>query len=133
VKFVLVLALLGSALAQTEKAKGSVCLAPVAEGNDREMGLGNPNGGGRSFNFSVQIDGRERITVSHKHSISVPDLDLNTRHRVRIFRDGKPFTSFSFKFSDYKRRPTKLCLFIKGLYETWQLWDAKDCPWCKCR
>jgi hypothetical protein len=133
VRLVLFILLLGSALAQVSKNTGAICLAPVPKGNDFETGLGNPSGGGRSFNFSVQINNGKLMTFSHTESILVSHLELEAKHRVKVFRDGKPFASFSFKFSEYKRHPKKLCLFINELYETWQLWDDKDCPWCKCR
>jgi len=103
-----------SILAET----ATVCIAPVPEGNDRPVSLANPAGGGRTFNFEVAI-GEERVKVLHDRAVAISALDTEAEHLVRIFRDGKPFASFRFRFERYETKD--LCLWFKALYETWSL------------
>lgn len=113
-----------------EEATGFVCIAPVPKPNDRPIDLANPGGGNRSFNFVVQIDNQPKVVVGHEKSWLVADLALNDSHLVRIFRDGKPYASFRFRFSEYKEK--KLCLWFRALYETWSLSNSSSAVGCKC-
>ena len=108
--------------AQNPDQSGSVCIAPISAPNSNPISLANPAGGNRSFNFEIQIDSLPKISISTKVSQKVRNLSISKPHRVRIFRDGKPFESFRFQFSNYKR--TNLCLWFKELYETWSLTDS---------
>lgn len=66
-----------------------------------------------------------------KESMTISALDLAAPHRIVVSCESKAQQSFKFRFSDFKTR--KLCLFINDLYKTAQLWNDKDCPWCKCK
>lgn len=113
------------------QTSGSICLATITPPNSEEKSLANPSGGNRIASYSVQIDKRKALTASKDKSINVSGLAVGTRHLVKIFGDGKPVESFRFSFSDFST--TKLCLWFNSLYQTWQLWDAKDGgAKCKC-
>jgi hypothetical protein len=63
--------------------------------------------------------------------MKVDDLDMAAKHRVVVYRAGKPQQSFGFRFSGFEEN--KACLFLNGLYWTAQLWEPKRAPWCKCK
>jgi hypothetical protein len=110
---------------------GSICIATVTPPNSGQKSLANPSGGNRIASYSIQIDKGKPLTTSKDKSINVSGLAVEKRHLVRIFGDGKLVESFWFAFSEFSTN--KLCLFFKPLYETWQLWDAKDGgAWCRC-
>ena len=109
---------------------GSICIAPVPKPNDRPRSLGNPSGGNRSFNFTIQVDQQARVPVDHEKSILISDLAIKGTHLIQIFRDGKPFASFRFRFEQYKSKDP--CLWFKALYETWSLWENTPSIGCKC-
>jgi hypothetical protein len=112
-------------------SSGSICLATITPPNSEQKSLANPSGGNPISSYSVQIDKRKALTASKEKSINVPGLAVDRRHLVKIFGDGKPVESFWFKFSEFST--TKLCLWFNPLYQTWQLWDAKDGgAKCKC-
>ena len=106
------------------------CIAPVPKSNDRPVTLANPTGGNRSFNFAIRIDQQPRVPVDHEEPLLISDLAIKETHFVQIFRDGKPFASFRFRFEDYKSK--ELCLWFKALYETWSLWENTPSVGCKC-
>jgi len=84
-----------------------------------------------SGKLSLRIDTLQAVPWPNKKSLKIEDLDLTSRHRVVISCDGKPQQSFRFRFSEFKTGD--LCLFINELYQTAQLWEPKQAPWCKCR
>ena len=110
---------------------GVLCIAPVPLPTPGEISLANPTGGGRTFNFEIQIDKLEPIKTDHTETITLKDLSLEEKHLVQIRRDGKISTSFWFNFAE--RGGKNLCLWFKPLYETWNLWPASKCgSWCIC-
>jgi hypothetical protein len=121
-----------------QSESGSVCIAPVLE----KPILGSAPGlFCESENLSLRIDTQQAVPlplISEHHgeyqigkSVKIDALDTATRHRVVVYCDGKPQQSFTLRFSDFKTK--QLCLFINDLYKTAQLWEAKRCPWCKCK
>ena len=117
-----------SVLAPAQTGTGKVCLAPVPK---VLKGYSSPEVQCASLDFTVQIDDRVPIALSETKSILVDKLDIRARHMVVVRCDGKPNQTFRFRFADYESQ--KLCFFIHGLYKTAQLWEDKQCPWCKCR
>jgi len=109
---------------------GSMCIASVTPPNSEQKSLSNPAGGNPISSYSVQIDKRKPVITSNDKSISISGLAVGRRHLVKIFGDGRPIESFGFRFSGFST--TKLCLWFNTLYETWQLWDARD-GGAKCR
>ena len=116
------LAVITMALSQVLLA-GSVCVAPVAKPNDGVKSLSNPSGGNKIQQYTVQIDGLKRIEVAADHGVSIDGIETAGRHSVKIMGDGKAVTAFHFQFSQYSSRD--LCLWMKPLYETWSLTEAK--------
>jgi hypothetical protein len=114
----------GQSPSQTGPQRGSICIDAVPESNQQPSSLANPNGGGRSFAYSIKIDDAPTREVSHKRGFKISGLALKRQHTIRIFRDGK--LTESFKFSFEKEESSSLCLWFKSLYETWSLWDAKS-------
>jgi hypothetical protein len=121
-----------------EPESGSLCVAPVLEKPDGRSAPGlfcEPEK--LSFKIDLQPAASFQL-ISEQHgkyrigkSLRIDGLDTATRHRVVIYCNGKPQQSFAFRFSDFKTK--QLCLFLNDLYKTAQLWEAKQCPWCKCK
>lgn len=122
-----------------ESETGSLCIAPVFEKPD---GMSAPGLFCESGKLSVRIDTQPVVAfplISEQHggtyrigkSLKIDGLDTSTRHRVVVYCSGKPQQSFTFRFSDFTTN--QLCLFLNDLYKTAQLWEAKRCPWCKCK
>ena len=109
---------------------GSMCIASVTPPNSGQKSLANPSGGNRIASYSVQIDKRKPVITSNDKSISISSLEVGRKHLVKIFGDERQIESFGFRFSEFST--TKLCLWFNALYETWQLWDARD-GGAKCR
>jgi len=116
---------------RSKVSSGSICLATITPPNSEQKSLANPSGGNRISSYSVQVDKRKTVTASKDKSINLSGLAVDRRHLVKIFGDGRPVESFRFTFSQFST--TKLCLWFNSLYQTWQLWDAKDAgAKCKC-
>jgi hypothetical protein len=105
-------------------ASGSVCVSSVPDASPGDTSLGNPAGGGRTFNYAVRIDNGRLTAVPHDKGVRISGLRLGRRHVVRIYRDGKLAHSFRFTFE--QQGSPALCLWYKALYETWSLWPQKD-------
>jgi hypothetical protein len=112
----------------TEPGSRTVCITPVLEVPD---GRSAPGLFCESAKLSLKIDAQQAMRWPIKGSVKVENLNPVTRHRVVVFCDGKPQQSFTFRFSDFNTG--QLCLFLNDLYKTAQLWEAKRCPWCKCK
>jgi len=110
-----------------EPSKGSLCIAPIQE---KASPVSAPGLNCDSEKLSFKIDSMADRPWPTRESVRIDDLGLGERHRVVVLCGGKPQQSFRFRFSEYKG--PKLCLFINDLYKTAQLWEDKDCPWCKC-
>lgn len=113
-------------------ATGQVCIGPIQEPNDEKRQLGNPAGGGRVFDFSIQIGDGEIKALPHKTNVLYGGLDLEKRHWVRIRNQGKQVESFRFSFK--QKESNSLCLWFGELYETWSLWPQEGSyHLCDCR
>jgi len=110
--------------AGSSRDDGSICVASVPLPTPGELSLGNPTGGGRTFEYSIQIDGGKIVDIPHDKGLSITKLALNGKHLVKIRKDGKVVESFRFSFGEL--HSTDLCLFFKSLYETWNLWTGKE-------
>lgn len=122
----IIVAMVGSVFS-AESGSGSICIAPVPETVDGRSAPGMACGLDK---LSLKIDSKT-MAWSIKESVKIGALDVNVRHRVVVFCDGKPQQSFGFRFSDFKT--TDLCLFLNDLYRTVQLSELKRYPWCKCK
>jgi len=114
-------------VSDAQTVQGSVCVAPVPV----EPPTTAAPGQGCSGNLSLKIDAQRGVPWPHKESLKIEHLDLDQRHRVTVLCDGKPLQSFRFSFSEFKTK--ELCLFINDFYQTVQLWESRQSPWCKCK
>jgi hypothetical protein len=113
--------------AGSEPGPGSVCIAPISW---KALAYSAPGLYCDADKVSLKLD--EQIVPSPvKESFKIASLDPTVRHRVVVFCAGKPRQSFTFRFSEFKTN--ELCLFLNDLYKTAQIWEAKRCPWCKCK
>ena len=118
--------------AEPNSNTGSVCIAVVPKPTSGDISLANPTGGGRTFNYSIQIDKGPITPVSNEKAKLISGLSLGQRHPIKIRRDGKLVESFTFTFE--KQGSNKLCLWFKSLYETWTLWTEKEAgKLCRCK
>jgi hypothetical protein len=108
---------------------GVVCVSTVPKPNSDPISLGNPDGGERSFNYTIQI-GSRKVSASTERAVAIDGLSLNKTHLVKILRDGELVESFRFNFA--KEGSNHLRLWYKSLYETWSLGPAKNSK-DKCR
>lgn len=113
--------------AQSTGPSASLCVAPSS---DEEVARCAPGLCG-SGKISLKIDDQPVLPWPKAKSMEINDLDAAAKHRVVIYRAGKPQQSFRFRFSDFKEN--KACLFLNDLYWTAQLWEPKQAPWCKCK
>ncbi len=124
--FIFAACLIGSSQsAQPDDA--SLCVAPSSDDPVERCTPGLCAAGKISF----KVDDEPVLPWPNAKSIKIGDLDAVARHRVVIYRAGKPQQSFRFRFSEFKEN--KACLFLNDLYWTAQLWDPKRAPWCKCK
>jgi hypothetical protein len=84
-----------------------------------------------SGKLSLKIDDQSISPWPKTNSMKISGLDAGAKHRVVIYRAGKPQQSFRFRFSEFKEN--KACLFLNDLYWTAHLWEPKQAPWCKCK
>jgi len=113
-------------------ASGQVCIGPIPKPNDRDRDLANPAGGGRTFDYSVQIDDGVIKHLTHEVNVLYEGLDLDQKHWIRIRNQGKQIESFRFTFKE--KGSDSLCLWFGPLYEAWSLWPQSDSHhFCQCR
>jgi hypothetical protein len=111
---------------------GFVCISSIPEPNDQEILLSNPEGGGRDFNYSVQIDDNEILQLGFNRDREYANLSLEEEHLVKIRKSGKLIESFQFRFEKYQTNA--LCLWFKPLYETWVMGVLDNSTHvCECR
>lgn len=114
-----------------EEPVGSVCLAAAPTPSSGERSLSNPNGGLPDVTYSIQIDAAAPIELSRSTGISSPPLAIGDRHTVIVTQDATRIESFHFRFRPGEAR--ELCLFMKSLYQTWNLWPLEQTgSWCSC-
>jgi hypothetical protein len=79
-----------------------LCIGPIPNPNSVDTGLGNPEGGSRSFKFSVQVDDGKTIDLPFNRRFLYPKLELGIKHLVKIRYEDEIIESFWFKFEAYK-------------------------------
>lgn len=119
------LAIAGDAAAQetASASVGDICVMAIEKASSGEQSLANPAGGGRVFEYTVQVDDRKPSSVSFERNVLLADLATSRRHLVVIRNQGRRVSSFWFDFESAGDR--RLCLWFKELYETWSLSPAK--------
>src|SRR5690349_3336032 len=130
--FTALLGLAMSGVATSDVPTSSICVAPVPawlaenEPADPEVRCPQPAG---PYAYAYHIDNRPRVTWSSQKSERISDLELNERHRIRVWCNGLAQQTVDFRFASYKS--PSLCFFLNDLYGTAQLWERA--PWCKCK
>ena len=109
---------------------GSVCIASVPIATSGSKSLANATASSAPYDFTVTIDRKNPIEVSHRTPILVSNLSLASRHRVQIKQGGRLKESFVFSFSDHNTG--NLCLWFRSLYEIWSLSPPGRMRWCRC-
>ncbi len=110
-----------------ESDSASLCVAPNSDESVVRCAPGLCGSGKISF----KVDDQPVLPWPKVESTKISGLDAVAKHRVVIYRAGKPQQSFRFRFSEFKEN--RACLFLNDLYWTAQLWDPKRAPWCKCK
>jgi hypothetical protein len=110
-----------------ESGDASLCVAPSSDESVVRCAPGLCGSG----MISLKIDDHPVLPWPKVESMKISGLDTTTKHRVIIYRAGKPQQSFRFHFSEFK--VNSACLFLNDLYWTAQLWEPKRAPWCKCK
>ena len=115
---------------------GSVCLVSTAEPTSGEKSLYNYAAGIPWPAYTVQFNDGVAVDMPHAPQsrgpgVLVTGLPLDERHMIRIRLKGKPIESFRFRFEKDDRG--RLCIWVKELYLTWNLWPAHQLPACGCK
>jgi hypothetical protein len=116
-----------SPVSDAQSEQGSLCVAPISVERPTTFAPGLHCSG----SLSLKIDTQKAIPWPQTASLRIEQLDLAQRHRVTVLCDGKPQQSFAFRFSGSKTE--ELSLFINSFYQTVQLWEPRQSPWCKCK
>jgi hypothetical protein len=118
-------------------AVGSVCLLSTTDPTPGEKSLYNYAGGNPTPDYSVQIGKASIVAIPHSPKgagagVLITGIPLADSYVARIRHQGKLLESFRFRFDE--KDGGRLCLFLKELYLTWQLWPADQYPpFCKCK
>jgi len=110
---------------------GLVCIAPIPKPTPGKRSLANPTGGSRNYEYSVQIDNGQILSLPYETNMTYPRLNLKRSHLIVIRDKNHIVESFWFRFEEY--HTGRLCLWYKPLYDSWSLWDLSDSQHlCEC-
>jgi hypothetical protein len=110
-------------------ASGSLCIAKF---RDSESSRSAPGFDCLAGSRALQIDTRARMPWPQHTSEEISDVPLEGVRRIRLFCDGRPLQSFTFRFSQFPS--TRLCLYLDDMYQTPQLKTrSRQTPWCDCK
>lgn len=108
---------------------GTVCVEKLPAFRPLEEYYGRRPRPGSQSEFRILLDEADTLSVQSGMSGVFGNLKDSTRHRVRIFLDGKPREDFLFDFRE--RGSKRLCLYYRKSYGTWSLdpaaWRKKTC------
>jgi hypothetical protein len=107
--------------------RGTVCVAPNSEEPPTRI---SPGGQYNPKTLMVRIDKNNAIPWPHKESVKIDGLDVNQRHLIVLYSDGKRIQSFWFRFAEFQS--PDLCVDFDG-YQGVPLQEIKMSPWCKCK
>lgn len=71
------------------------------------------------------------VPLSINTSVLLSDIPLEGVHKVLIRGDDRPFSAFSFSFTERGR--SDLCLSQSGLYLTWRFHPSPTYGPCQCK
>ena len=122
--------------AVTAPPAGSICVLSVSDPAPAPKSLSNPAGDNPPPDYSLQIGDGSILRIPHSAGgrgpgVLITGVPLAGSRLVKIRHQGKSIESFPLRFEERDRG--KLCLFLKELYLTWQLWPAHSYPpHCNC-
>ena len=109
---------------------GRICIASIEPPNDQPKSLGNPSGGNPDISYSLRIDDRPTVRISHEKGRWIEGLPIDTKLPVVIYEDGERAASF---FVELDKDERSKCIFLNTLYLTWRAWNwNRTGPWCDC-
>jgi hypothetical protein len=117
------------AQARADATTGSLCVLPhVARAQATTRSPEVPPG---AEHYSLRLDGGAWVPLSAQTSVLLADIPLQGSHKVAIKGDGRPFSAFSFSFTEFGR--PDLCLSQSGLYLTWRFHPSPTYSGCRCK
>jgi hypothetical protein len=122
----------GRARAETRdipEDSGTVCVEKLPAFRPLDEYYGKRPRAGSQSEFRIILDDADTLSIRPGMGGDFGKLKDSTRHRVRIFMDGKPREDFHFDFRE--RGSMRLCLYYRKSYGTWSLepadWRRKTC------
>src|SRR3954470_7024003 len=117
-----------SGKATASNPTGSLCVLPhVKRANATTR---SPDVPPAAEHDALRLDGGAWVPLSAQTAVLLTDIPLQGRHKVVITGDGRPFSSFSFSFTELRR--SDLCLSQSGLYRTWRFHPSPAYSGCRC-
>jgi len=117
------------AQARAEATTGSLCVLPHVE---RAQAItSSPEVPPAAERYSLRLDGGAWVALSAHSAVLLADIPLQGTHKVAIRGDGRPFSAFSFSFTEIGR--SDLCLSQSGMYLTWRFHPSPAYSGCRCK
>jgi len=117
------------AQARADATTGSLCVLPHVE--RAQATRQSPEVPAAAEHYSLRLDGGAWVPLSVQTSVLLADIPLQGTHKVAIRGDGRPFSAFSFSFTELGR--SDLCLSQSGLYLTWRFHPSPAYSGCRCK
>jgi hypothetical protein len=115
--------------ARADTATGSLCVLPHVE--RAQAKTRSPEVPPGAEHYSLRLDGGAWVPLSARNSVLLAEIPLQGTHKVAIKGDGRPFSAFSFSFTELGR--SDLCLSQSGLYLTWRFHPSPAYSGCRCK
>ena len=115
--------------AQARATTGSLCVLPHVD--RAQAKTSSPEVPPAAEHYSLRLDGGDWVPLSVQTSVLLADIPLEGKHKVAIRGDGRPFSAFSFSFTELGR--PDLCLSQSGLYLTWRFHPSPAYTGCRCK
>lgn len=117
------------AQARSEAAAGSLCVLPHVRRGETETR--SPEVPPAAEHYTLRLDGGAWIPLSSQTPVRLARIPVQGWHKVVIRGDDKPFSAFSFSFTQLGR--PDLCLSQSGLYLTWRFHPSPSYSGCRCK
>jgi hypothetical protein len=116
------------AQAPADVTTGTLCVLPHVE--RAKATTSSPELPPAAEHYSLRLDGGSWVPLSAQTSVLLTDIPLKGTHKVAISGDGRPFSAFSFSFTELGR--SDLCLSQSGIYLTWRFHPSPQYNGCRC-
>ena len=114
--------------APADATTGTLCVLPHVE--RAEATTSSPELAPAAEHYALRLDGGSWVPLSAQTSVLLTDIPLTGTHKIAIRGDGRPFSAFSFSFTELGR--SDLCLSQSGLYLTWRFHPSPGYSGCRC-